>query len=122
MKAYTSPRVPAVIAPISRLTADVNSGTGDRMRHDFVDASAHRVEHQRRIQLRHDEQKTGRRVLALEDGHCGRKLGLVAQVENEHLRLSRSRLCKCAQRVARHHDTLHARLAQLLRELCVRAD
>ena len=49
-------------------------GNGDRMRHDFVDASAHRVEHQRRIELRRRRAEAGRRVLALEDGDRGRKL------------------------------------------------
>ena len=95
-------------------------GDGERVGHELVHAGAHRFEHQRRIELRRDEQHAGGRMIAAcSAASAGGIACLSAQIDDQHVGLRRARLREGRERLARDDRARHARLANELHELGV---
>jgi hypothetical protein len=88
----------------------------------LVDAGAHRLEHHRRIELRHDKQHSCGWVLPLQEGQRGRELLLTAQIQHQQVGLLCAPMRQSRERLARKRNATRPGLAEQLRELRIGTD
>ena len=75
----------------------VDLGLGERIGDDFVDARAHPLKHQRRIELGGQDTDVRVRVLTLKARDGGRHVWRAAYIDEHHIRLRRVRIEESSQ-------------------------
>ena len=90
------------------------------VRDDFRDAGAHRLQQQRRLHAGGDDDHARARMLTLQDRQCRRQVILIADVEDQHVRLPGRWLGQSRELRTGRRRRLHPARAQHVLQLPIR--